>query len=389
MKRYWALLLTVALSVSLLSGCGSGKKTEEPVPSAQGSAEEEVGEEPEAEPEAPTELIALPTSGQNVVQTAVTLIAGEQLGTWKNLGLDVTRTHYVSGPPQLEANPSGDWEIGWIGATAAINGVLNYDMKVIGLSGYDYSNMAFVRADSDIAAAGDCGVAGTLGTAENWKGKDILVGVGTVNYCDLMLTLDALGLTADDVNIINMDISTGYQAFITGEGDIYFPSTTYTTALQNDDAYVCVHTMEGMDAGMAGNIIANREFLDENEDVVVTYLEGALEVLLWLNDEANQEQAAEWFSQVMLDEFGVEITLEEAKANMKLVGFRDLDFYEGLCEVGSDGLTGLQREFGKFFDYHVTMGSYEADQKDTILEAVDATYLEKAIELYKANHNIQ
>ncbi len=388
MKRYWALMLAVVMTVSLLSGCGGKQDSEEPVTQVQENPEEKQEENTETS-DTPMELVDLPTSGQNVVQTAVTLIAGEQLGTWEKMGLNVTRTHYVSGPPQLEANPSGDWEVGWIGATAAINGILNYDMKIIGLSGYDYSNMAFVRADSDIATAGDCGVPGTFGTAENWKGKDILVGVGTVNYCDLMLTLDALGLTADDVNIINMDISTGYQAFITGEGDIYFPSSTYTTALQNDDAYVCVHTMEGMDAGMAGNIIANQEFLEENEDVVVTYLAGALEVLLWLNDEANQEQAAEWFSQVMLDEFGVETTLEEAKANMGLVGFRDLAFYEGLCEVGEDGLTGLQREFGKFFDYHVTMGSYEATQKDTVLEAVDTTYLEKAIELYKSNNHIQ
>ena len=60
----------------------------------------------------------------------------------------MTRTHYVSGPPQLEANPSGDWDIGWIGAPAAITGVLTYNMKVISLSGYDYSNKAFCRADS-------------------------------------------------------------------------------------------------------------------------------------------------------------------------------------------------------------------------------------------------
>lgn len=375
MKRILSLVLTLAMAFTL-TACGG---------SSQSSDSSNAGS-PSNDAEAPAELIAVPTSGQNVVQTAVTLIAGEKMGTWEALGLDVTRTHYVSGPPQLEANPSGDWDIGWIGATAAINGILNYDMKVIGLSGYDFSNVAFVRADSDIAAAGDQGVAGTWGTADNWRGKDILVGVGTVCYCDLMLTLNSLGLTDEDVNIINMDISTGYQAFIAGEGDVFYSSSTYTTALQADPAYVQIHSMKDMDAGMAGNIIANGDYLAENEDVVVTYLVGALEVLMWLNDEANEAEAGGWFAEVMLDEFGVSTTEQEAVDNMKLIGFRDLSFYEDLCKTGSDGLTGLQREFGKFFDYHVTMGSYEESQREQILEAVDCTYLAKALEIYKANH---
>ncbi|MBQ8390454.1 MAG: hypothetical protein IJX52_05685, partial [Oscillibacter sp.] len=77
---------------------------------------------------------------------------------------------------------------------------------------------------------------------------------------------------------------------------------------------------------------------------------------------------------------------EDAVANMQLIGFRDLAFYEGLCETGDDGLTGLQREFAKFFDYHVTMGSYEESQREQVLEAVDCSYLAKALEIYKANH---
>lgn len=53
---------------------------------------------------------------------------------------------------------------------------------------------------------------------------------------------------------------------------------------------------------MAGNIIGEATSSADNEDTVVKYLEGAIEVLLWLNDDANQEQGAEWFSQVMLEE---------------------------------------------------------------------------------------
>ncbi|MEI3362102.1 MAG: hypothetical protein V8R75_05730 [Oscillospiraceae bacterium] len=125
MKKLTALILALGMVLSL---CACGGEAGAPDSQDGGTV---------------SGLVDVPTSGQDVVQTAVTLIAGKKLGIWEKLGLNVTRTHYVSGPPQLEANPAGDWDIGWIGATAAITGVFNYDMKVICLSGFDYSNMAF------------------------------------------------------------------------------------------------------------------------------------------------------------------------------------------------------------------------------------------------------
>lgn len=335
---------------------------------------------------ASTSLTKVKTSGQNVVQTSVPLVAGEAMKTWEKYGLDVSRVHYVSGPPQLEANPSGDWEIGWIGATAAITGILKYDMKLISLSGYDYSNVAYARADSDIVKAGNKGVPGTMGTAKEWKGKKILVGVGTVCYCDLMLTLKALGLTDNDVTIVNMDISTGMQAFLAGEGDVFYASSTYSTEVARHDGYKVVHTMQGMDAGMAGTIIASKKYLAANEDTVVKYLEGSLEILFWLGDPKNQDQATDWFIKVMKEDFGVEMNKADALSNIKQIGFRDMAFYEDLCKKGSDGLTGLQREFGKFFDYHVQIGVRDAKDRNTVLAAVDCQYLQKAIDKYKADH---
>ena len=331
-------------------------------------------------------LIPVKTSGQNVVQTAVPLVAGEIMKTWENYGLNVSRVHYVSGPPQLEANPSGDWEIGWIGATACITGMLKYDMVLVGLSGYDFSNMGFARSNSNIVAAGDKGVSGTLGTAAEWRGKNILCNFGSVNYCNLMLCLTALGLTANDVNIINMDPSPAMQAFLGGEGDVIFTSSTYASTIASRDGYKIVNTMQGMNAGMAGNIIASKKYLAANEETIVKYLEGALELIFWLGDPANINQAAEWFTKVMKEDFGVAMTRDEAITNIKQIGFRNLAFYEDLVKKGSDGLSGLQREFSKFFGYHVTIGSQEPKNLETVLKAIDTRYLEKALANYKAKH---
>ena len=339
------------------------------------------------ETDVPEGMIALPTSGQKVVQTAVPLIAGERLGTWEDYGLYVTRTHYANGPSQLEAAPTGDWEIGWIGATAALTGILSYDMNVIGISGYDNSDVAFCRAGSNLADQPEGPIPGTLGTADDWRGKQILVPVGTVEYCDLMLTLDGLGLTSDDVTIINSSGANAYQAFLAGNGDIFFTSGSNAAKLMNNDDFVCCHTMSGMNAAMAGTIIADKEWLQENEDAAVSYLAGALEILMWLKDEANAVQSAEWFSEILLDEFGVEVAEEEALDSFNMIGFRDFSYYESLCKVQENGLTGMQNELNKFFDYHVQMGSIEEADRDAVLNAVDISYLEKAIELYKSRNS--
>ena len=379
-KKLLDLALAFVMSTAVLTGCCEKKEEAPAAPAASASTSAAVS--------APAELVDLPTSGQNVVQTAVPLIAGEQMGTWEKYGMNVSRTHYVSGPPQLEANPSGDWNIGWIGAPAAITGVLTYNMKVISLSGFDYSNKAFCRADSALAKAAEGPISETLGTGDDWKGLTILVGRGTVCDADLMFMLDKLGLTEDDVNIVNSDIDKGYQAFISGSADVFFASGTYTTDLENDPNFVCCHTMGGMDAAMSGNIIAEADWLAANEDLVVNYLAGALEVLMWCYDEANLEQGANWFSQVMLEEFGTEVSAESALASEKLTKFYDLSFYEDLCEVEENGMTGMQNMFGTFFDIQVAIGNRDAADRDAVVAAVDCSYLAKAIELYKANNGL-
>ena len=156
--------------------------------------------------------------------------------------------------------------------------------------------------------------------------------------------------------------------------------------LESDSNYAVCHTMGGMEAAMAGNIIAEAGWLEKNEDVVVKYLEGALEVLLWLGDEQNQQQGAEWFAQVMKDEFGTETPINAALDSEKMTKFQDLSFYEDLCKVQENGLTGMQNEFGKFFDIQVAIGNRDAADRDAVVAAVDCTYLQKAIDMYKELH---
>jgi hypothetical protein len=266
--------------------------------------------------------------------------------------------------------------------------MLKYDMVLLCLSGYDFSNVAFARSNDNIVKAGDKGVPGTMGTAAEWKGKKILTSVGTVVHADMMLTLNVLGLKDTDVDIVSMDTPIGLQAFLAGEGDILYTCSSWASEMQKQPGYTQIHSMEKMGNGMAGNIIVSRDYLAKHEDEIVKYLQGSIEIIQWLRDPANMDQAADWFTTVIRDEFGINMTYEDAVTNIQQVGFRDLAFYEDLCKTGSDGLTGLQREFKKFFEYLVIMGSQDPKNLDTVLSSIDAKYLAKALENYKKDKGL-
>ena len=48
----------------------------------------------------------------------------------------------------------------------------------------------------------------------------------------------------------------------------------------------------------------------------------------------------------------------------------------------------MQNAFGTFFDIQVAIGNRDAADRDTVIAAVDCSYLAKAIEMYKEIHGL-
>jgi len=412
MKRTIAMLLVFLLVIAISAGCNGGSSTTPPPASSSAPPASSSAPPPSSAPaSSPANTPAAPSdntpeassgvtydtttlvkaSGQSIAQCCIPLVAGRELGFFAKYGLETNDLYYNGGPPQLEANPTGDWNIGWIGVTAGINGVLKFDMSVVGLSGFDTGDKILARADSDIYKYGPGNIQGAAdlyGTPELWKGKTIISSVGTVVYCDLLTTLDRLGLTVDDINLINMDNASAYAAFRSGEGDLLATSSSWAVDLLKDDNIVVVNTLSGMGANMPGTIMVDNKYLKANEDLVVRYLAASLEALLYANDRSNLDQEAAWYQQTMSDEFGTTMDLDTARANVALADFRDLSFYEDLCKTDANGKTGLQNYYEKFYDNHTLIGIAEESNKDTVIAACDASYLAKAIDLYKKMNGI-
>ena len=119
--------------------------------------------------------------------------------------------------------------------------------------------------------------------------------------------------------------------------------------------------------------------LQEIENVEFTN-DGALGISVYLGQQKGNASTSD------LSEEAIKNTVEAALASEEMTKFNDLSFYEELCKVQENGLTGLQNAFGTFYDIQVAIGSRDAADRDAVLAAVDASYLEKAIAMYKELH---
>lgn len=377
MRKLISLALVLVLAFSL-AACGTqpaAESTEDPASSSAAPAEETA-----------TELIDLAISGHPAPHSLPNTVA-----LAKNLfeanGLNVSNTYYISGLSQMEAAPSRTWDCGICGIPPTINGTLNYGVNIIGFSIYDDApQYLFVREDSDIYNAGSGHIEGypdLYGTADDWRGKTILMPKGTTAHVLVLATLDALGLTEDDVNIVHMEVPAAAQAFRSGEGDVMAQWSTFTyEALE--EGYKPVSTAAAVNLNLPSPIVATDAILEENPEAVQRYVNTVVSTLQWINDTANRDELKEIYYNMAQDE-GVAISEGAIDWMMEIHHVPTIEELEELCETDPEtGLNGFQEQVATVMDFLIRAGSYDESQKEAVLAAINIDYMKEAIAAYKA-----
>lgn len=227
MKKLISAVVLLALVLSL-AACGaapSSSATSSPSQISSSAAGAAMpADMPWQDVEPLTERITLNVALlANTLPHLPTYIAQEK-GWLGACGIEVNPVVFKNGPSMAEAVGAGAWDCGSTGIGGVITGVLNQDMKVIGVAARDEGGFQafFARPNSPIVEAGKGhGIIPELyGTADTWRGQEILCAVGTTNQFLLYKTLENFGLTLDDVNVVNMDSSAANTAFLTGQGDV-------------------------------------------------------------------------------------------------------------------------------------------------------------------------
>lgn len=227
MKRGIATIIAAVLVISMLAGCGSKKEENTPPQATQEAAEGTEAAEGNEETAGTTFGIE---PLENPIKLSLGYFSGamhalpwyimEQEGWIEELGISFEYQSFINGPAMMEAN--ADWDIASTGGPGAITGILGYDIKVMGIADKEAVLNLYVREDSPIYQAGQGNFADypkMYGTVDTWKGTEWLIPVGTTMHQTLVTILEQIGLTADDVTMTNMDVTTALTAFKTGAGD--------------------------------------------------------------------------------------------------------------------------------------------------------------------------
>ncbi len=263
MRKIISTVLALVLVLALLAGCGKTAPTPTPSTSAPVNTSEPTGTpEPTPTPE-PVKIRVAHHAGLSGSITAGIDVAKK---IFAEEGLDVEWVLFTAGPPEVAAMVSGDIQFGYLGHgahTLAAEGKID----VISLSHLGNSEKIFVRKDSGI------------NKIEDLKGKVVATQLGTSGEVILNMALASVGLTKDDVKVMNMDMSGAVTAFIADKVDAIacwdIHATNVVDNVGLDNLNLIAKTSDFADeAAFPGSWIVTPEYAEKNEDVVIRFIRG-------------------------------------------------------------------------------------------------------------------
>lgn len=308
-----------------------------------------------------------------------------QQGYFEELGLDVDVQYFDNGPQINEAIASGDIDIAGIGQMPSITGAIANKSKVVAwMEDDEYSIQAYARNDSDIVKAGKGNIEGyadIYGTAETWKGKEIICAKGTSSHYGLLATLNALGLSENDIKIINMEGAQGATAFASGTGDIFFGfDPQWSEFYSNSDKYTCVSTCATAGKSLYAMLLASNDFYTNKSEVLVKFLEG----LLKAEEELRTDESKYYDEMYNWQSFYGNCTKELAEYSASIKKLRSLDEQKEMF-TESDGTSEVLKSYETVIEFMVQNEVIKEADKQTFYDnnSIDASYMFKAIENLK------
>ena len=273
MKKFLAMLLTVAMLGGALAACGGGETTSTP----SGNTGTPAGN---------SETPAVETVDINVGYMPNygglwSLMTAKEKGFFEEEGLNVTMTQFEDGPTIIAAMENGSVNFGYIGQGA-------HKLCVQG----NATIIALSHISNGDALIGGPGIS----TVEDLKGKVVAYSSGTSSEDILRNALTAHNMTMDDIQAMDMDAPSIVTAMMSGGVD--------ACATWSPNSLTILEGMEGT-TKLADNMtfsdttvslaswIATPKYLEENRDVTVRFVRALMKAMDYAAD-GNYEEVAQW-----------------------------------------------------------------------------------------------
>lgn len=272
-KKFLAMLLTVAMLGGALAACGGGETTSTP----SGNTGTPAGNS-----ETPTvETVNINVGYMPNYGGLWSLMTAKEKGFFEEEGLNVTLTQFEDGPTIIAAMENGSVNFGYIGQGA-------HKLCVQG----NATIIALSHISNGDALIGGPGIS----TVEDLKGKTVAYSSGTSSEDILRNALAAHNMTMDDIQAMDMDAPSIVTAMMSGGVD--------ACATWSPNSLTILEGMEGT-TKLADNMtfsdttvslaswIATPKYLEENRDVAVRFVRALMKAMDYAAD-GNYEEVAQW-----------------------------------------------------------------------------------------------
>lgn len=314
-SKLLSAILTAALSVSLLAGCGSsaGENENAAVEESTDATEDSTDAAESNSDEGVTVHIAYNggVSSARDVGFNAAFLTGYLEELLAEDGVSFEITSFANGPAINEAFLAGEIDIAnSMGDQPLVVGINNgVDVTTLGSIYADgFSQGLVVAPDSDITSV------------EEVKGKKVSVYVGTNSHKQLLSLLSAHGLSGNDVELVNIsDNDSAIAALTVGDVDAIFVGAPVFSTVEEKGIGTPIGDLTDHPTYIF--IQSTQSFADEHPEIVKDYLRAIKWGEEWFkeNEEEYYELTAEYFDISVDDareyvetvEWGLDLTDEE------------------------------------------------------------------------------
>lgn len=314
--------------------------------------------------------------GGQIRQTSLYLYYARDKGLFEDAGLNVEIETFSSGMTINEAFTAGELDM-------AANGMASVYILPTELFAYvgdatinEGGQEMFCRTDSDTAKAGKYGDTPYIGSPETVKGKTFLGLGGNTPQYNAIGYAEALGLAAEDIEFVNMDHASAYEAFISGQGDFLATTPPYSSILEADQAYTKVASLaDVMGAPLMDSIVVTNDMLEKNHDDVIAFVDCCYEAMDMLV--ADPKARAEYAMNLYQTEGGVNYSEDDMTSELANVTYWTWDMLENPpYEFGT-----TMKQIGSFF---MDQGLIEEGSMPAIEASLHREILDEVLAYHKS-----
>ena len=288
MKKLTALLLAFVMVLSL-AACGgdTGNNASTPNNSDNASQSTEANNTGDTSEPAETETdsesvepITLRIAYMPNYASLWGVLSAMNTGAFEEEGITVELWEFADGPSEIAAMEGGSIDLAYIGKgahTLCIQG----RALVFAPSSVHTSDKIVVTAESGIESI------------EDLAGKRIAYNSGSSSESTLQSALSQAGLTEDDVELFDMDVSYMVSAMVSGTVDVAVAWNPYTTEILNQVEGAKEIEFSNGSINLS-SWICLPDYAEENHDILVRFSRALYKGMDYGSNPDNWEEVAQW-----------------------------------------------------------------------------------------------